>query len=127
MIFNLCMKKLLTLCSFLFMGLFLFLLESTQTSCSKNTTCTVDIYVVDTTGHKGVQTPVPGASVKLYANINPPGQVQATGTTDGSGHVHFSFKLPAIFDVLATQGSMTGSGLVQLQVGGNVSQTILIK
>lgn len=81
-----------------------------------------DISVVDSAGH-----PVNAATVKLYANINPPGQVQAMGTTDAAGNVSFSFQLPAIFDILATQGSRTGTGLIQLQVGGSVSATVTIK
>jgi len=121
------MKKIFTFSLLSLAGLFLIMLGATQSSCQRNTDCTVDIFVVDTTGHGGVQTPVAGATVKLYANITPPGQVQAIGTTDNSGHVHFDFKLPAIFDILATSGSMTGTGLVQLNVGGNASQTVLIK
>lgn len=128
------MKKLITFSLFLFSVIVFSAIAVTQSSCAKNTDCTVDIYVVDTTGNSGVQIPVVGASVKLYANINPPGQVQATGTTDNSGHVHFTFKLPAIFDIQASGTvtvatvpiAMKGTGLVQLNVGGNATATVLI-
>lgn len=116
------MKKLITLTSFSLTILLFVLLGSTQVACHKNTDCTCDVKVVDSTG-----APVPGATVKLYANINPPGQVQATGSTDGNGEAYFTFKLPAIFDIVATRYSMTGTGLIQLQIGGNVSQTVIIK
>jgi len=121
------MKKIITYIFSVSAILFLVLLCGTQVSCNKNTDCTVNIYIVDTTGFSGIQTPVAGATVKLYANINPPGQVQAMGTTDGSGHVNFTFKLPAIFDIVATKGSMTGTGLIQLNIGGNATQTVLIR
>ena len=121
------MKKIITYSFFSIAFLLFVMLCGTQVSCNKDTTCTVDILVVDTTGFSGIQTPVAGASVKLYANINPPGQIQATGTTDNSGHVQFSFPNPAIFDIKASKGTMTGTGLVQLQIGGNVTQTVLIK
>ncbi len=125
------MKKLVTISCFLFAVILFIGIAVTQSSCAKDTDCTVDIYVVDTTGHNGVQTAVAGANVKLYANITPPGQVQAMGTTDNSGHVHFTFKLPAIFDIVATATvsgtTMNGTGLIQLNVGGNATQTVLIK
>ncbi|HTA84592.1 MAG TPA: carboxypeptidase-like regulatory domain-containing protein [Bacteroidia bacterium] len=121
------MKKIITYSFFLAAILFFVLLCGTQSSCTKNTTCNVDILIVDTTGFSGIQTPVAGATVKLYANINPPGQIQATGTTDNTGHFQYSFPNPAIFDIQATKGSMTGSGLIQLIVGGTATQTVLIK
>jgi hypothetical protein len=122
MIFNLRMKKIITLCSFSFTVMLFLLFGGTQSSCSKNTTCQVSILVTDT-----ANVPVAGASVKLYANITPPGQVQATGTTDNTGHVQFTFQLPAIFDIQATKGTKVGTGLIQLQVGGTATQTVIIK
>ena len=90
-----------------------------QSSCSKNTSCVANITVLDTNG-----LPAGGAVVKLYANINPPGQVIAYGNTDAAGNVSFTFQLPAIFDILAAKGTKTGTGLIQLQVGGTVSATV---
>lgn len=127
------MKKLITVSCFLFATILFIGIAVTQSSCAKDTDCTVDIFVVDTTtttcSMSNAQIPVAGASVKLYANI-PNATVQATGTTDNSGHVHFTFKLPAIFDikVSATVCSlpMAGTGLIQLNVGGNASATVLI-
>jgi len=69
MIFNLRMKKIITLCSFSFTVMLFLLFGGTQSSCSKNTTCQVSILVTDT-----ANVPVAGASVKLYANITQPGK-----------------------------------------------------
>jgi hypothetical protein len=116
------MKKIITFSCYSVCLLFLIALGGSQSSCSKNTDCTATITVIDSVGK-----PVAGAVVKLYANITPPGQVQAQGNTDGGGNVNFTFKLPAIFDILATQGSRKGSGLIQLNVGGGASATVTIK
>ena len=117
--FYLCMKKIITFSCFSVGLAFLIILGWGQSSCSKNTTCVANITVLDTNG-----LPAAGATVKLYANINPPGQVQAMGNTDAAGNVSFTFQLPAIFDISASKGSHTGTGLIQLQVGGTVSATV---
>lgn len=123
------MKKIITIGILPAVVLLFILLGWGQTSCTQNTNCLVDIYVVDTTGHSGVQTPVSGANVKLWENINPQGTLNApiTGTTDNSGHFQYTFKLPGIYNITATYQTMTGTGLIQLVVGGTATQTVLIK
>ena len=121
------MKKLITL-SFFLVAVFLFsALAVTQSSCQKNTTCNATISVVDTTGTGGVQVPVVGATVYLSATgYKGPGQVTGNATTDNNGNAYFSFKLPAIFDITASKGGMTGKGLVQLNIGGTATATVII-
>ena len=126
------MKKIVTLSFFLFAVLLFSTLAVTQSSCQKNTTCDVTINVVDTTGTGGARVPVTGATVTLSATgYKGPGQVTGTATTDNNGNAYFSFKLPAIFDIAASATvsgiPMTGKGIVQLNIGGNATQTVLIK
>jgi len=117
--FYLCMKKIITFSCFSIGLAFLIVMGWSQSSCSKNTNCVANITVLDTNG-----LPANAAVVKLYANINPPGQVIAYGTTDAAGNVSFTFQQPAIFDILAAKGTHTGTGLIQLQVGGTVTATV---
>ncbi|OFY86627.1 MAG: hypothetical protein A3F72_09680 [Bacteroidetes bacterium RIFCSPLOWO2_12_FULL_35_15] len=91
------------------------------TSCKKDKTCYGKVMVVDTAG-----IPVAVATVKLAApSVN--GQVEYVGTTDGSGVVSFEVKLPAIFDVFATQAAnypgMTGVGVLRLDEPGKKTET----
>ena len=112
--------------------LYIFLLGGSNVSCNKPSDCKVIVSVLDSGSNAGVS----GATVKLYANINPPGQIQGVATTDGSGNANFDFQLPAIFDVEVTKTltpkpphnftKLYGSGLVQLQVGGTVTSTITV-
>ena len=120
------MKKIFTLSLLSLSALFFIVLGFSQTSCDKNTLCVVDVFVVDTTGHNGIQTPVAGAYVKLWENISAPGNTYY-GTCDNSGHVQFHFAQPAIYDIQATSGTMAGTALVQLNIGGTVNQTVLIR
>lgn len=122
------MKKIITLSCFSTVALCLILLGGGSVSCNKPTDCKVIITVLDSNN-----APVSGATVKLYSS-NPPGQVQSSGTTDGSGNVDFNFKLPAIFDVDASKTvtvpvtkTMVGTGIIQLQIGQTVTTTVNIK
>lgn len=128
------MKKLITIGCFLVTFLFLLTLGGGNVSCNKPTNCKVVITVIDTAG--GLQTPVSNATVKLACQAcptNSAGNISGTGTTNGSGVVNFDFQLPAIFDISVTgtvttpfPGTVTGSGLVQLQIGETVSQTVYV-
>lgn len=101
------------------------LLGGSNISCNKPTDCKVIVTVQDSAG-----SPVSGATVKLYSS-NPPGQIEGTTTTDGSGNADFTFKLPAIFDIAATKtttsGTKTGTGIIQLQIGQTVQATVTIR
>ena len=101
-----------------------------STSCHRNKDCDLVINVVD----DSTNAPIAGATVHMYIPPNaPPGtgsnltQQEQTGSTDGSGSVSFTFKLPAILqaDVNAyTRGS--GGALVKLEEGRQVSKTIKV-
>ena len=108
----------------LFVGLFFVL--GTQIACQKqNTNCTC-VIAVDSGANL---TPISSATVTLYA---PHGTVGATGVTNASGDVNFTFALPAIFNVAVTKTTKTigdtlkGSGIIQLQIGQTESTTISI-
>jgi hypothetical protein len=122
--FILCMKKIITLGCFSGIALSIVLLGGSNISCNKPTDCKAIVTVLDSANN-----PVAGATVKLYSS-NPPGQIQGQGSSDGSGNVTFDFKLPAIFDIAATKTTtktMTGTGIVQLQIGQTVQATVNIK
>ena len=101
---------------------FLLLLTAISTpSCKKDKTCHGKVTVIDTAG-----VPIAVATVKLAApSVN--GQVTYTGTTDGTGVVTFEVKLPAIFDVFATQAAQwpgkTGVGVIRLDEPGKSAET----
>ncbi|MEO6883974.1 MAG: hypothetical protein ABI199_08110 [Bacteroidia bacterium] len=97
------------------------LVEFSTSSCSQNTNCTAVVSVTDTLGR-----PVSQATVKLYANI-PGAAVTSTTLTDGSGKTSVTFKNPAIFDITATQGTKTGTGIIQLNIGETTNTTVIIK
>ncbi|MGP8215164.1 MAG: hypothetical protein ACLQQ4_06340 [Bacteroidia bacterium] len=144
------MKKLITFSGFFFSVLLLCIFAVSQSSCDKNTTCIANVYVVDTAGTmvgtywSGTEYPVASATVKLWANISGSSNIggsgapTAVGTTDNTGHVQFSFQLPAILDITASgtvtvdslgiprPKTMAGTGLIQLTIGGTATQTVFI-
>lgn len=102
-------------------------------SCRKDTDCKAVVRCIDSSG-----TAVNNANILLYALVKSPdgkttytGDVTATGNTDGSGEVRFTFKLPAIYDIKATLavGSKTLSGLsiIKLEEGKTISKVVTIK
>lgn len=104
-----------------------------NTSCKKNTDCIATIFCVDSTGI-GLQ----GADVLLYANVKTPiggtitADLKASGITDGTGRVSFTFKLPAIYDVKAmknagTSNSVTGVSIIKLEEGKTVEKTVTVR
>ena len=111
-----------------FVSFFLF----TSTSCNKNTECKATIRCVDSVG-----TPLNNASVLLFAVVKTPtssvtytADVKANGTTDGSGEVKFTFKLPAIYDIRATLAAAktySGSGIIKLEEGKTVDKTVILR
>jgi len=122
--FSVCMKKIITISSFSLSLLVLAAVMGSQTACQKqNTNCTA-VVTIDSAGNL----PVSGAKVKLYA---PHGTV-TTGTTNAAGSVTFTFALPAIYSVAATEArgandTLHGTGIVELQIGETVSATVYVK
>ena len=94
----------------------LFVFAVTSSSCNKDKTCHGTVKVVDSAG-----VGVANANVLLSAP-SVGGQVTYKGVTDGSGNVNFEVKLPAIFDVTATKGSMSGTGVIRLDEPGKSAE-----
>jgi hypothetical protein len=102
-------------------------------SCRKETDCKATIRCIDSVGNS-----VGSVDVLLYAPVKSPdgkttytGDVTANGTTDGSGEVRFTFKLPAIYDIKATLATGTrtynGVGIIKLEEGKSVDKTVTMK
>lgn len=109
--------------NFRFFSLLLLLttVSITNWSCrKKDQTCYAIVTVTNSSG-----SPIAGANVRVHAQ-SVGGQVEATGTTDGSGKANFSFKLQAIFNVDVTSTAGTGSGILKLEPGETVEKTIVI-
>jgi hypothetical protein len=119
------MKKIITLSCFSGALLYVLLLGGASVSCNKPSDCRATITVVDTTNK-----PIAGVFILLYS-ANPPGQVTFTGHTDVSGNAPFDDKLPAIFNIKATDSNFThvrtGIGIIQLQVGQTVTTTVTVR
>ena len=99
-----------------------------NSSCQKNTDCKLTITTKDELGNV-----VPGATVKLYANVKTStgatveADLKATGVSDGGGNSTYTFKLPAILDVKVTSSALAGLGIVKLEEGKKVEKTITVK
>ncbi|MBS1635442.1 MAG: hypothetical protein JST26_05925 [Bacteroidetes bacterium] len=97
-------------------------------SCEKKTDCQLEIRTIDANGNA-----LGGATVKLYANVKTSSgstveaDLKAQGVSDGGGVSTYTFKLPAILDVSAVSGTLTGQGIVKLEEGQKVSKTITVK
>ncbi len=95
-------------------------------SCKKNTDCTAIIHVIDTAGAV-----VSGATVTLYkTNVTQYNGVTANVSdvkiSDGSGVTTHVFALPAVLDITAVIAGKTGKGVVRLQEGESVEQTVRV-
>lgn len=82
---------------------FLVVAAISSSSCKKDETCYGLVHVYDTTG-----VPLPNCSVKLFhpgdtskTYTSAPGNIVYQGTTDKTGSVSFTIKLPAVFTVRA--------------------------
>ncbi len=114
-------------------GFFLSFFLFSIISCNKNTECKATIKCVDSVG-----VPLNNAAVLLYATVKTPSSsttytadLKANGNTDAGGEVHFTFKLPAIYDISATytaaSKTFTGAGIIKLEEGKNVDKTVVLK
>ncbi len=95
-------------------------------SCKKITDCIAIIHVIDTAGK-----PVSGVTVTLYkTNVTQYNGVTANVSdvkiTDASGTSTHTFALPAVLDITAAITGRTGKGVVRLQEGETVEQTVRI-
>ncbi len=99
-----------------------------SSSCEKKTDCKLTIRTVDDLGNV-----LSGATVKLYANVKTPSgstveaDLKAEGVSDASGTSTYTFKLPAILDIKAVSGSLSGVGIVKLEEGKMVEKTVTLK
>lgn len=101
-------------------------------SCQKETDCVAVVTCKDAGGNA-----VDGAEVVLYAKVkNSAGvtytaDITATSPSDNAGQVRFTFKLPAIYDILATKGtgtqSVSGIGIIELEEGTTVEKTVTLR
>ena len=109
-------------------------------SCQKNTDCKATVTCVDGSGSA-----VPNAAVQLFANVKTAqnttvvADLKANGVTDGAGNVSFVFKLPAIYDIVATTTAantstfgpatvtLTGNSIIKLEEGKTVDKTVTLK
>ena len=93
-------------------------------ACQKNTDCKATVTCKDQNG-----APVANAKVLLYAEIKPNvrGDIKAEGVTDAEGKTSFIFKLPAIFDVNAQVNSKEGKGIIKLEEGKTVEETVVVQ
>ncbi|MGZ4035595.1 MAG: hypothetical protein ACXVPU_00760 [Bacteroidia bacterium] len=114
------MKKFILKFSALASVFFLLLFGLTSSSCNKDKTCHGKVTVSDSVG-----TVIPSANVHLAAP-SVGGDITYDGVTDGSGNVNFEVKLPAIFDVTATKGTLHGTGVLRLDEAGK-SNSITVK
>jgi hypothetical protein len=113
-------------------------------SCKKNTDCKANIFVTNQNGSAESNVPVLlYATVKTSNGSTVTADLKASGNTDGSGKVSFTFKLPAIYDILATKTvvtttvvngntvtttqTLTGTGIIKLEEGKSVDKTVVLK
>ena len=103
-------------------GLFLTLLLAA--ACNRDKSCKATIDCKDANGDA-----VKGAQVLLYAEVkhNIKGDIKAQGITDENGRVSFIFKLPAIFDIDATVNSKSAKGMIKLEEGKEVTETVTVQ
>ena len=120
----------------LFSGCMILAIGVTSSSCQKDTDCKAKVICNDSIGR-----PAANANVLLYAVVkdpnDPKGQatytadVKANATTDDGGVASFVFKLPAIYDIRATQvvgtRTLVGTGIIKLEEGKTVEKTVTIK
>ncbi len=120
------MKPLVLICAGFLLSGFVF----NFSSCQKETICKATVTCVDSSG-----TAVAGAAVELFALVKSKdgkttytADVTASGSTDGSGSVAFSFKLPAIYDIRATFASATktlsGESIIKLEEGETINKVV---
>lgn len=109
-------------------------------SCEKNTDCKATVKCVDANG-----SPVQNAAVQLYANVKTSNggtvvaDLKANGVSDGGGTVSFVFKLPAIYDIVASMtvantgtvgpatSTLIGNSIIKLEEGKTVEKTVTLK
>ncbi len=105
-------------------------------ACGKPKPCKGTMTVYDTTG----VFPQAGVLVKLYSTVTTPSGGTATadlkwqGTTDASGIVSVTFKLPAIMDIRAerigcvpkpsTKTYCIGTGIIKLEEGKTIEKKV---
>lgn len=115
-----------------FLGAIIALAFVFNNACKGPQPCKCVIKVTDSSGAN----PKAGVKVNLYANVTYNGNtsvadLKAEGTTDSEGKVRFTFKLPAVMDILATDPSCTttnckknGKGIIKLEEAKEIEKTV---
>lgn len=107
---------------------FLALLVLPNVSCDKKTDCTARIICKDS-----LDQVMPNAVVKLFANVKTAtggtvtADLKAEGITDAGGQIQFIFKLPAIYDIKATNGKLVGIGIIKLEEGKLTEKNVIVR
>jgi hypothetical protein len=114
---NLSLKK----AAFPILAALAFVFSLSTPACKKNTECTAVITVLDTASK-----PVPGASIRLYSTLATPTTMlqDQTLVADSKGEATFVFKYQAILDIEVTSTFGTATGLVKLEPGETVHETV---
>jgi hypothetical protein len=72
--------------------------------------------------------PVAGATIELHArDIDPPGVIEETKTSDSQGRADFVFKNEAIYTVEAVKDTLYGIGTVRLEPHKTVEATVIMR
>lgn len=113
------------------------MLFQVSSSCNGPQPAKCIITVMDSAGRKTLT----GVKVHLYANVTYNGQtyssdLKADGVTGSDGKVAFSFKNPAVMDILATVPNCTvsganhvyctASGIVKMEEGKTAEKTVRV-
>jgi hypothetical protein len=97
---------------------------SLLTNCSKDTNC---IAVITVRKQSDTSLVVPNAKVVIASVTN---VIHVQGVTDINGQFRYTFSLPAILNVSAsfpgTPDTLTGTGVIQLIVGGTAYKEIYV-
>ena len=97
------------------------LIVSVFITCKKDTDCKA---VITCKLQSDTNAVVPNANIEIKQDG---GEVIVTGTTDGSGQFLHTYKLEAIFNVIATKDNMAGQTVIRLKPGETVNVTVLIQ
>lgn len=96
-------------------------------SCRHNSSCVLAVYCCDSLAN-----PRQNVSVKLYRyvtglEISESTQPEMSGVSNSTGYVYFSRKLPGLYTVHASDGTTSGSAIIESYEGHLASQRVIMK